>query len=198
LDVILSHAHLDHVLGLTYLVNLIPPHVVRATTVHGEAAKLEAVRQHLFDPAIFPVAPEFRFAPLIGPLPLRNGGQLTHFPLKHPGGSIGFRLDWPGHSLAYVTDTTADASASYVNAIRGVDLLLHECNFAGNDGNAPVATGHSWLHAVAEVAAAANVGRLVLIHIGPHYKNEGAFDLLAARSVFQFIEMGLDGMELEL
>src|SRR4029079_10987383 len=36
LDIFLTHAHLDHVLGLTYLVNLIPPHVLARTTVHGD------------------------------------------------------------------------------------------------------------------------------------------------------------------
>src|SRR5262245_34929314 len=62
LDIFLTHAHLDHVLGLTYLVNLIPKNVLARTTVHGDAAKLEAVREHLFASPIFPVAPSFHFA----------------------------------------------------------------------------------------------------------------------------------------
>ena len=114
LDIFLTHAHLDHVAGLTYLVNLVPPDVLARTTVHGEAAKLAAVREHLFAEAIFPVAPPFHFAPLTGACPLPAGGKLEHFPLVHPGGSLGFRLDWPGHSMAYVTDTTAALDASYV------------------------------------------------------------------------------------
>ena len=101
----MSHAHLDHVAGLTYLINVVPAEIVRNTTVHGEAAKLAAIREHVFAELIFPVAPTFRFEPLGGIFPLPGGGSLSHFALKHPGGSIGFRLDWPGHSMAYVTDT---------------------------------------------------------------------------------------------
>ena len=35
LDIFLSHAHLDHISGLTYLVNLVPANVLARTTVHG-------------------------------------------------------------------------------------------------------------------------------------------------------------------
>ena len=199
LEIFLTHAHLDHVLGLTFLLNVAPAEVIRETTVHGEADKLAAVRDHLFNPAIFPVEPQFQFAPLDASpqLVLAGGGTLTHFPLTHPGGSIGFRLDWPGHSMAYVTDTTAAADATYLDAVRGVDLLVHECYFADNDRDLPAITGHSWLQPVAELAAAANVGRLVLLHIGPHYKNCGAFDLAAARRIFNDVEIGFDRMELD-
>jgi ribonuclease BN (tRNA processing enzyme) len=200
LDIFLTHAHLDHILGLTYLVNVVPQDVVRNTTVHGDAAKLAAVRQHLFDEAIFPVEPPFRFAPLGGSptFALPGGGSLTHFPLSHPGGSLGFRLDWPDHSLAYVTDTTAAADADYVEHIRDVDLLIHECYFTDNDRDLPAITGHSWLQPVAEVAAAAKVDRLVLVHIGPQYASDGVFALTSARQTFANLELGVDGMELDV
>src|SRR5215470_2033982 len=89
LDIFLTHAHLDHVAGLTYLINILPPHVLSQTTVHGEAEKLDAVREHLFADAIFPVPPSFKFEPLSGPHLLDHSGTLTYFPLSHPGGSIG-------------------------------------------------------------------------------------------------------------
>jgi ribonuclease BN (tRNA processing enzyme) len=165
--------------------------------VHGEADKLDAVRQHLFNATIFPVEPPFRQATLNGPCQLAGSGVLTHFPLVHPGGSLGFRLDWPGHSLAYVTDTTARTEADYVAKIAGVNLLVHECYFADNDRNLPAITGHSWLRPVVEVASAAKVGRLVLVHIGPHYDRDEVFDLAAARRVFRNTELGVDGGILE-
>lgn len=197
LDIFLTHAHLDHVAGLTYLVNLVPPEVLDETTVHGEAAKLDAVREHLFAELIFPVAPPFQFEALGPSHLLPGGGMLTHFPLEHPGGSLGFRLDWPGHSLAYVTDTTAAADADYVERIRGVDLLVHEAYFTDDTNNLPALTGHSSLLPVAQVAAAAKVGRLVFVHINPQIEDDGAFDLDAARRVFKNTQIGIDGMEQE-
>ena len=47
LDIFLTHTHLDHIAGLTYLLNLVPKDVLAATTVHGEPAKLGAVGEHL-------------------------------------------------------------------------------------------------------------------------------------------------------
>jgi ribonuclease Z len=197
LDVFLSHAHLDHISGLTYLVNLVPANVLARTTVHGETAKLAAVREHLFAEPIFPVAPPFRFAPLAESSALLEGGALRHFPLAHPGGSVGFRLDWPNHSMAYVTDTTADVNADYLEQIRGVDLLVHESYFAEDINDLPANTGHSSLVRAAEVASAANVWRLVIVHIDPQIEDDSAFDLAAARQVFADTAIGVDGMELE-
>jgi ribonuclease BN (tRNA processing enzyme) len=199
LEIFLTHAHLDHVLGLTYLLAVVPREVLRQTTIHGEAEKLAAVRDHLFDNAIFPIEPQFRCEPLndAPPLALASGGTLTHFPLAHPGGCVGFRLDWPGHSLAYVTDTTAASDAAYIEYVRDVDLLLHECYFAENESDLPRITGHSWLMPVAEVAAAAKARRLVLVHIGPHYERDDAFDLQQAKRIFPNIELGVDRMTLE-
>jgi ribonuclease Z len=202
LDVFLTHVHLDHIVGLTYLINLAPKDVLKQSVVHGDAAKLAAVRKHLFAEPIFPVPPPFRFEPLQTSSALPDGGTLTTFPLQHPGGSLGFRLDWParrgaGHSLAYVTDTTATAGAAYVEKIRGVDLLLHEAYFADDAKDLPAITGHSSLMPVAEVAAAAEVGRLILVHLNPMTVDDDGYDLAAARAVFPDVQIGTDCMEIE-
>lgn len=197
LDVFLSHAHLDHVAGLTYLVNVVPQHVLPNTTVHGSEGVLTAIRDHLFAKPIFPVAPAFHFKPITGSCPLTQGGTLTAFPLQHPGGSLGFRLDWPGHSLAYITDTTAARDAGYLDQIRGVDLLLHECYFANDAHNWPAITGHSALTGLAELASVARPRRLVLIHVDPLIDAEPPFDLGAAKQVFPDVAIAQDLDEIE-
>ena len=136
LDIFLSHAHLDHTIGLTYLFSVIHQHPLERVRVFGESEKLAAIEEHLFSELLFPARPPMEFCPVEAgqPVPLAGGGRMTHFPLAHVGGTIGFRADWPGHSMAYVTDTTADPAADYVERIRGVDLLLHECYYP--DANA--------------------------------------------------------------
>ncbi len=196
LDVFLTHSHLDHVSGLTYLVNLLPAPMLSRTIVHGEEEKIAAVQEHLFARLIFPVQPGFACQPLNASFPLPDGGLLTHFPLEHPGGSVGYRLDWPSHSMAYVTDTTAHAKATYVDKLRDVDLLIHEAYFANDHANLPAITGHSSLQPVAQLAAAANVGRLVLVHIDPQGSTD-KFDLQAARRIFPQLELGVDRMEID-
>ena len=198
LDIFLSHAHLDHSIGLTFIFDLRAerPDLGRII-VHGEAPKLDAIRTHLFSELLFPVMPPFEMQPLTAEHRLRDGGRLTHFPLKHPGGSVGFRIDWPDRSLAYVTDTIASPTASYIDRIRGADLLIHECYFDDDQPDRADLTGHSCLTPVVKAAAAAGVGRLVLVHINPMLKADEQIDLEAARKIFPNTEIGVDRMELE-
>ena len=198
LDIFLTHAHLDHVIGLTYLLEMALVHPLGRVTVHGQAEKLAAIDAHLFAEALFPRRPDMEMRPLAaGGTPLAEGGQLTWFPLLHPGGSIGYRLQWPGHSMAYVTDTEATPEAAYVEAIRGVDLLIHECYFADAQASWAHRTGHSHTSPVAEVARRAGVGRLILTHINPLAVEADPVGLDVARSLFPATELACDGMSVE-
>jgi ribonuclease BN (tRNA processing enzyme) len=197
LDVFLSHAHLDHVIGLTYLFNVMRLHPLERVRVHGEAAKLAAIEEHLFHPALFPLRPNFELLPLAGEVAIGGGGRLSYFPVVHHGGAIGYRLDWPGHSLAYVTDTTASPTAGYAEKIRGVDLLVHECYFPDAQADWAEKTGHSATTPVAQLARRAGVGRLVLVHLDPASPDEDPIGLDIARAIFPRTELGRDLMQLQ-
>lgn len=198
LDIFLSHAHLDHIAGLTFLLGTLFDKNMRRVTVHGTAGKLAAVREHLFHREIFPIPPEFELREIARETKLAGGGVLTHFPLVHPGGAIGFRLDWPDRSMAYVTDTTSGPNASYLERIRGVDLLLHECYF-GDDTPAEFAaqTGHSRTTPTAELAKEAGVKQLVLIHLNPLIAEVDPIGLPTARKIFPRTMLGEDKATIE-
>jgi ribonuclease Z len=195
LKIFLSHAHVDHIVGLTFLIDVLHDTPVDRATVYGKADKLAAIKSHLFNELLFPVEPPCDFQPLAEPVVLPNDGQLTYFPLDHPGGSLGFRLDWPGRSLAYVTDTVAREDAEYGERIRGVDLLVHECYFADDLADLANLTGHSHTTPVALVARAAEVGRLVLAHVNPSINAQDPVGLETARAIFPATQIGLDRAE---
>jgi ribonuclease BN (tRNA processing enzyme) len=203
-QIFLTHAHLDHIAGLTFF--LVP--LLRGTVTHaqlyGPSRTLDAVREHLFAEPVFPILPAFEFIDLEGAAAIDvPGGVLTHRPLpSHPGGSTAFRMDWPAHdggppkSLAYVTDTAVDGT--YTEWLRGVDLLIHECYFADGKAEWAVRTGHSHTTPVAELARAAGVGRLVLVHADPLAPPDDPVDLAVARRIFPKTDLGRDLDELEL
>jgi len=197
LDIFLTHVHLDHVIGLTYLFDVLRDHPLDRVRVYAMPEDLSSLDHHLFTPALFPKKPPYESRVLRGPVPLASGGRLTYFPLQHQGGSIGFRLDWPGHSMAYVTDTTASPDAPYVQKIAGVDLLLHECYYGDDEADWAKQTGHSSTTLVAQVAARAGVGRMVLVHINPRRLEDDPIGLATARAIFPKTEIGEDLMELE-
>lgn len=196
LDVFLTHAHLDHIVGLTtLLVPLVRGELARIR-VHGDPGTLAAVQEHLFAQSVFPLHPEFQYVELAREVPVGQGGWLTHVRLKsHPGGSIGYRIDWPDRALAYITDTTVDGS--YTEFLRGVDVLLHECYFADEMAEWAAKTGHSHTSQVAALARGANVGRLVLMHVDPLQPTDDCIGLEKARGVFPATVIGCDGDEIE-
>ena len=195
LDIFLSHAHLDHVVGLTYMFDILHEKNIGRVTVHGAAEHLAAVQEHLFVPPMFPVKPPFSYQPLTERAALGEEGWLTHFPLEHPGGVVGYRLDWPDRSLAYVTDTSARPDADYVEKIRGVDVLVHECYFSDDMHEQAKLTGHSCTTQVAQVARDAAVGRLLLVHIDPMSVEDDPIGLDTARAIFPDTQIAWDNME---
>ena len=167
LDVVLTHYHLDHVIGLSYLPGVWPTKPVR---IHAPGPPLvdtdpaEALCR-LIHPPLFPVPlPEFpmpvELERLTGAEVSIGGVDLRLRRQEHPGGSVGLRL---GDALAYVTDTVADPATAELAA--GVDLLLHEVWF--ESGGRAAATGHSAPEEVARIALEAGVRRLMPIHHHP-------------------------------
>lgn len=196
LDIFLTHAHLDHIQGLTYLLVPLLLEKIPHCRVHAAPAVIDAVRTHLFADAIFPVEPEFEYVELAPRVELR-GAAITHVPLNHPGGCVGFRVDLPGgHSLAYITDTTTDAD--YGDFIRGVDVLIHECYFSDDLAEWGPKTGHSSTTLVAMKARDSRVGRLYLTHIDPHRPDDDPVDLATARAIFPETYLAEDLLEIEV
>lgn len=205
LDVFLSHAHLDHIVGLTYLLLPVAQGRLKTIRLYGTQPTLDAVRTHLFSEPVFPVMPDFDFRPLEEQqrVELSDGGMLTHHPLaSHPGGTTAFRVDWPqtaerpARSLAYVTDTIAEES--YARFIHGVDVLIHECYFADELAEWAAKTGHSHTTPVATLAREAGVGRLYLVHVDPQQSAEDPVGLNVARSIFPPTTLAEDLLEIDL
>ena len=203
LTIALSHAHLDHICGLTYL--LVPLHTrqIRKLEVLATARTISAVREHLFAGSVFPVMPEATWTAIDARsrIDVAEGAVLTHRPLcSHPGESVAFRLDWTDpatrahRSLGYVTDTSVDGT--YTDFIAGVDLLIHECYFPDDERDWADRTGHSFTSEVTHLARDADVGRLVLTHIDPRRTGDDPIGLELARSRFPRTEVASDLQEL--
>lgn len=199
----LTHAHLDHVCGLTYLLPPLHDGRIEKLRVLADAGVLEALRSHLFAPALFPVVPPAEFEPLLEdrPVTVAPGVQLAHRRLPgHPGGSRAFRVDWHSsgepRSIAYVTDTIVDGT--YSDFIRGVDLLIHECNFPDRDSALATRTGHSHATPVAKLALSAGVRQLVLTHLDPQSRDVDPVGLDAMRRIFASTSLAEDLQQLDV
>lgn len=176
LDVLLSHAHLDHTFGLTFLLDVLANRPVERLRIWGAPDKLEAVQQHLFSELLFPASLEAQWMALGAQSSVEIGSAtLTWRPQRHPGGSLAYRLDWshPQRSLVYATDTIGETGEEATAWMSRTDLLMHECFFRDGDRQWAEKTGHSWASRVGEVAAAVQPRQLLLTHVNP---GDGADD----------------------
>lgn len=197
LDFFLTHAHLDHVVGLTYLLVPLVRGAIAKCRIHALPKTIAAVKEHLFAEPLFPLLPAFEFLPLSDRVEVGQGvGVITHHALNHPGGSLGFKLEVQGKQIAYITDTTVDGS--YTEFIRGVDVLIHECYFPDEMSEWASKTGHSHTSQVALLAKEADVARLYLVHIDPNRSDDDPIGLATARTIFPETYLAEDLMEIDV
>jgi len=181
LDIILSHYHLDHTVGLSYLPGVWSKGKIRIYAPGYplvEAQPEEALNKLLHPPLFSLPLKEFPIAVEIVPViesRIEVQGMSIHLrSQKHPGGSVGIRIE---DYLAYITDTAVDKAAE--SFISGVDLLIHEVwlSDAELDRNKEELSGHSFASGVVELASICSVKRLMPVHHHPNRTNEGLIQL---------------------
>jgi ribonuclease BN (tRNA processing enzyme) len=171
LNVIYSHYHLDHTVGLSYFTAVWPSkplhiyapqrpllHALGAETLNGLICPPNFPLTLQQFPCPITITPVYEEHLQIGPVSVRLRPQ------KHSGGSVGIRL---GDDIAYTTDTVVDEGT--VDFVRGVRLLLHELWLDDAEVAADEATrtGHSYASGVARLATEAAVGSLMIVHHHP-------------------------------
>jgi ribonuclease Z len=171
LDILLTHAHLDHIVGLSFVLGWRELNGLESIHVYGLPEKIGPIQEHIFSPHIFPIMPPIQWRALPegqAEFELHCGARVRWWDQTHPGGSIGYRIDYGTHSLAYVTDTTAQKTDRYISQLCDVELLVHECNFDDDQQEMAILTGHSWLSEVLDRAEMCRVGKLALVHTSPY------------------------------
>jgi len=174
LDIVLSHYHLDHVAGLSYLPAVWPRGRIR---IFGPADPMvesdpRTALERLLAPPLFPVKIE-AFPAAVELIPVREHElrigelQLRCWAQPHAGGSMGIRI---GDEIAYVTDTGVDAER--LEWVRGVRLLMHELWLTDEEAAREKIAGHSSLGAVAGYARQAGANHLMLVHHHPRHDND--------------------------
>lgn len=178
--ILLSHLHLDHIIGLgmysrlsaagekTYL-------YVPAQTQEEAVQKMDGI----FSPPYWPLSlTEYKGSVCIRSLqlPFRVGDVLIEgMTGNHPGGSVIFRLSAQGKSLIYATDyECADESFGKLIAFsKDADMILYDGQYRATDMGQRKGYGHSTLEKGIELLEKSGAKRLLLIHHDPYCSDEG-------------------------
>lgn len=196
-EILLSHAHWDHIQGLPHFKPLFSPgNSVRIWGSRQGTTSLEAILRQQMDPAVFPVPLDALSASLtvqqVEAGEFRIGAfTVRAMRLRHPGTTLGYRLTPSdgGPSMAYVTDnelgtggnyqTPASWHKDFVGFLAGVELLIHDAMYTPTELDTHRGWGHSTFEEAVAIAAEAGVERLVLFHHEPEHA-DGAIDELVA------------------
>ncbi|MBI1894401.1 MAG: 3',5'-cyclic-nucleotide phosphodiesterase [Candidatus Rokubacteria bacterium] len=151
--VVLSHAHLDHSVGLAFLAdNRALSEETRPITALALEPVLADLRAHCFNDALWPdfsrlptpENPTVRFRALPSEAESRVGRcSITAIPVHHTVPASGFLLDDGKVTLAYTGDT--GPTVAFWQALRGTKRLkavFAECSFPNRMEELAVATGH--------------------------------------------------------
>ena len=210
LDLLLSHSHLDHVVGLPFFGYAYRPgSTLRVWSGHqapGEGTTESAVRSLMsapllpIGPDVFPAEVSFRDFAAGDALSPAAGVTVRTARLNHPGGAIGYRVEHAGRSICYVTDTEHDPAApdaSVLALVEGADVLIYDAMFTDEELPRHRGWGHSTWEEGARLCRAAGVATYAIFHHAPDRDDE-ALDRIgeAARRFFPGSVVAREGLVL--
>lgn len=201
IHIYLTHLHLDHLIGLTFLPGLWSNPTVVHVPIDEAVGIGPQTLDHLFGGPFFPVAFEGLLPTIsreaVQPGEWQVGGlRMRARRQQHPAGSLGYRV---GDLLAFLTDCVHDGTAG--DFAGGVRILVHEAwsSEADDPGAVRARTGgHSSAEEAARVALEADVGELLLSHLPPVDAAHHAEMLRRAQAIFPHTTLCTDGLTREL
>ncbi|WP_239031878.1 MBL fold metallo-hydrolase [Paroceanicella profunda] len=204
-DILLSHSHFDHLIGLGFFMPLITGQSEVTLWCGQEPDLVREALGRLYGPPLWPIRIPDKYR-----LPLRHlepaseigGACVRTFPLNHPGGCTGFRIEMAGRVICSVTDHehgVPEIDAQVIAMARDADLMIYDAAYSNAEYPFRKGWGHSTWEVALKVAEAAAVKQTLLVHHSPHSTDElldaAATALADAPVRWQFAR---DGMELEL
>ena len=123
----------------------------------------------------------------------------------HPHWLLVYRIEYDGKAMVMATDTEGYVGGDQrlIRFVRGADLLLHDAQYTEAEYASPVAPTQGWGHSTwqmaVEVARAARVQRLALVHHDPAH-DDAMLERLEqeAQAAFPQAFLAREGMKIEL
>lgn len=197
-DIVLSHAHWDHIQGLPYFAPLfLKGNVLTVWGPKQGDIEMETILRQLMQPVVFPVPLDALAATLavqhVNAEPIRTAGcTIRSMRVRHPAVTMGYRLEMQdGRSIVYVTDDELGPAGDYdvganwrkrfVDFIGQADLLIHDAMYTPEEYGDHAGWGHSTFVEAVELAHESGAKRLALFHHEPEHGDD-AMDVIADRA----------------
>ncbi len=196
-DILLTHLHLDHILGLGFFGPLFDARSeVHVWGPSSTTLDLRARITRYLSPPLFPVAlRELPCQLFLHDVPLDCAIELPGATVEaalvcHPGPTLGYRITSAidGSTLAYLSDhEPALGNDAFPGELQwtsgadlavGVDLLIHDAQYTDEEYRSRIGWGHSSLRVAVAFADLVGARRLVAFHHDPAHDDEFLDDFL--------------------
>jgi phosphoribosyl 1,2-cyclic phosphodiesterase len=190
-DILLTHCHYDHVMGVPFFSPFYQPqHCFRIWAGNLEPDfRLKPVMEAMMSEPLFPIGidafradidyRDFRPGETIAP-----GGDvlIRTAALHHPGGATGYRIDYGGSAVAYITDIEGrenDRDKALVAFVRNADLVIYDTTYTEDEIDEKKGWGHSTWQDGMRLADAAGAKTFCLFHHAPEHDDDAMDAMLA-------------------
>ncbi len=188
--ILLTHPHLDHIMGLTFFRELADPD--RKITIYGQTKNGIGIREQIdgaFSKPYWPL--------MIGEYPAnviyekwddkltlkcQSGEDLAidSLEIRHPGGALAFSVSMKGRKIVLLTDyehAEPEENASFsdrdvIDFCEGADLILYDAQYTPSEYQDKKGFGHSTYLEGIKLMDTVRSGSLRLIHHDPHHTDE--------------------------
>lgn len=194
-NLLLTHLHWDHIQGFPFFAPAYQPG--NSLVIFGAEHKSGGLRELLggqMESAYFPVPisamrAQLEFHTTQDSVPL-DGLVVRTYSLPHPGGSLGYRIESPESVFVFATDceldrlarnsddvaTTPDAPRDYppdfLEFLRGVHLLVVDCQFTDAEYAERRGWGHNAIATVVDLCTQVRPHMLALFHHDPQHADD--------------------------
>ena len=183
IDLLFSHLHFDHTGGLPFFKPAVfdADRVVNTWCGNLDGESAEDALGRLYAPPLFPVTLDilpctlrhhgFRAGET---LTFADGARVDTILLNHPQGSVGYRFDHAGRRLCIISDvehTDPWPDPALMRFVEGADLMVYDGMFTEGEYPTCRGWGHSTWQKGVELAQAAGVAALAIIHLHPGHSD---------------------------
>ncbi len=164
-DILFTHAHLDHMQGLPFFAPLYDPRFDIRLWACEEVLDqpLVAVLDRILDSPVCPIRRDhfkacvsFHAIPLAACFAPRPGFKVQAMELTHPGGNVALKVNCAGASVVYSGDFEHGKNAvdtAFSTWLRGVDLAVLDCTYDPDTYVPARGFGHAHWRAVGDIAS---------------------------------------------
>ena len=178
--ILLSHLHLDHIMGLGMFTGFFVPEQQSRVYVPycRDSAEAERALDQVFSPPVWPLKlSQLEGRPDILPMPQSFSVGTIRVDTEegnHPNGAVLIRLSSEGTSIVYATDYeySEESFARLARFAAGTDLILYDAQYTEDEYRFCRGFGHSTAEKGLELLQLSGAGRMLLVHHAPSVPDE--------------------------